>query len=899
MSINRFSSRKADLSQSFLTDRLEGAESYDRIAGYFRSSLFEVSGEALESVSGSIRIVCNSDLSLEDVTTAQAAQIAQRKEWCGNHPELAPNVTRPRLLKLYELLKIGKLQVKVLPDQAFGLIHGKAGVITLSSGHKTSFLGSVNESRTAWKYNYELIWEDISLEGINWVQAEFDALWHSTHAVPLSEFVIEDIERITRREVLSTVESWTENPAPAPVFIETPVYRKENGLWEHQKFFVQLAFEAHQTRHGARYLLADQVGLGKTIQLAMTAQLIALQTKKPIIILCPKPLIWQWQQELLQLLQLPTAVWTGKAWVDERGIEHPQLDLKGIKRCPRRIGIISTGLIIQGTEAAQLLLEIQYACVILDEAHKARRRKLTVGKEFDDPTPNNLLKFLQEISLKTHSLLIATATPVQLHPVEAWDLLDALNRGKEHILGNEFSKWNQSHEAIEMVKNGPTWIKDFSEAEIWDWVRNPLPNLQESPEIQILRRSLQLKDSETYVSGERINQLRASDKQKLHRFFPEYIQQNNPFIRHIVRRTRAYLEDAVNPETKEPYLKRVKVQLHGEDSQDALHLPIFLQEAYQHAESFCQRLGSRLPSGFIRTLLLRRVGSSMVAGRATAIRMLENWGTLDDDEDEDESSLLEQNEAKQLSSAEKEDLRAFIRALEQNQEEDPKGTEVLKYLLDKNWLGFGCIIFSQYYDSVWWLAELVTKKLPHEKFGIYAGSDRSGIMENGNFQKVKRDAIKGMVSNREMRLILGTDAASEGLNLQRLGTLINLDLPWNPSRLEQRKGRIQRIGQLRETVDVCNLRYRESVEDRVHELLSERLQHLHELFGQVPDVLEDVWVQVAMGKIKEAEMTIDGVPEKHPFDIKYEKIHPINWESCAQVLKNDDQLIELEKGWLH
>jgi superfamily II DNA/RNA helicase len=61
-----------------------------------------------------------------------------------------------------------------------------------------------------------------------------------------------------------------------------------------------------------------------------------------------------------------------------------------------------------------------------------------------------------------------------------------------------------------------------------------------------------------------------------------------------------------------------------------------------------------------------------------------------------------------------------------------------------------------------------------------------------------------MVRTGEIRLLLGTDAASEGLNLQRLGTLINLDLPWNPTRLEQRKGRIQRIGQLKDTVHVKN-----------------------------------------------------------------------------------------------
>ncbi len=71
-------------------------------------------------------------------------------------------------------------------------------------------------------------------------------------------------------------------------------------------------------------------------------------------------------------------------------------------------------------------------------------------------------------------------------------------------------------------------------------------------------------------------------------------------------------------------------------------------------------------------------------------------------------------------------------------------------------------------------------------------------MANSNV--LPRDDIKRMVRTGELRLVLGTDAASEGLNLQRLDTLINLDLPWNPTRLKQRKGRIQRIGQIRDEV---------------------------------------------------------------------------------------------------
>jgi hypothetical protein len=155
--IIRHSSRQTPLDGSFLKQKLLNAQSYDRIAGYFRSSIFEVAGEALASVSGKIRVVCNSDLDPLDVRTAKAAQQAMRKSWCAGQPELLPEINRERLRQLYDYLISGKLQVRVLPDATFGLVHGKAGVITLADGSKTSFLGSMNESLSAWKLNYELM----------------------------------------------------------------------------------------------------------------------------------------------------------------------------------------------------------------------------------------------------------------------------------------------------------------------------------------------------------------------------------------------------------------------------------------------------------------------------------------------------------------------------------------------------------------------------------------------------------------------------------------------------------------------------------------------------------------------------------------------------------------------
>lgn len=407
---------------------------------------------------------------------------------------------------------------------------------------------------------------------------------------------------------------------------------------------------------GARFVLADMVGLGKTMQLAMSALLMSLFGKKPVLIIGPKPLLWQWQDEMKTLLGMPSAVWNGRQWVDENEIVYPAVGSKGVKHCPRRVGLVSQGPFTARSEAASVLEGLEYECVIVDEAHRARRKNLGKDREADEETDE-----------------------------------------------------------------GPVQRENF--------------------------RSL-------------------------------------------------------SPE---------------------------------------------------------------------------------------ERSLLE----------------GFVKILEANQSGDPKYEAVAK-LLSKGhaesgsggWLEKGCIIFSQYYDSVIWLAERLSREaVAGTTIGVYAGAGKSGLMRDGVFQPEDREKIKLMVRSGELRLLIGTDAASEGLNLQRLGTLINLDLPWNPTRLEQRKGRIQRIGQKADVVYVYNMRYQDSVEDRVHEMLSERLKDICDMFGQVPDTLEDVWIALAIGEVEEAKKKIGAIPKKHPFVAKYNQIAQIDWESCAEVLNEVDKLAQLRKGW--
>jgi hypothetical protein len=384
-----------------------------------------------------------------------------------------------------------------------------------------------------------------------------------------------------------------------------------------------------------------------------------------------------------------------------------------------------------------------------------------------------------------------------------------------------------------------------------------------------------------------------------------------------VRRTRAYLEATINPATGGYFLPKVTVKLFGEDDTGALVLGSYLRDAYQEAEAFSLLLQQRVKgAGFFKTLLLRRLGSSMEAGRRTVAKLLGEEPDTPDDEDEDDAEedaptslgRLPQgiSDFKSFTDAERSALERCLSLLREGGNNDPKLDALIGYLrgthpgVTSSWLDLGCILFSQYYDTVRWVGDEMAKRAEFADMdiGLYAGSNRSGLWRDGKFQRCDRNILKERVRAGDLKLLLGTDAASEGLNLQRLGTLINIDLPWNPTRLEQRKGRIQRIGQARNEIWIANLRYRGSVEDRVHQVLADRLEAIHGLFGQIPDTLEDVWVQIALNDEQAANQLIDRTTvTRNPFDAKYSKVEDADWETCASVLNRMSMKELLSRGW--
>jgi len=277
-------------------------------------------------------------------------------------------------------------------------------------------------------------------------------------------------------------------------------------------------------------------------------------------------------------------------------------------------------------------------------------------------------------------MLLVTATPVQMHPIEAWDLLEALSRGSDAVLGGYGSLWRKPRQALELLLGTAEPPED--ELNLWGCMPNPLPPANEGPDYSALRRSLNLTDDAAFAPGGSFDRLKSPERARIRRIFPRFsgtLESLHPPYRpphpRLPREHPGPRNRGTVPQTGEGSTAWGR---RGRSDHDAYHL----------AERFCELLGARAQAGFFRTLLLRRVGSTVEAGRRTVGNMLSGWEALDDDED-DENTL---GQLKTLTSGERDVLQQFQKALEASQDRDPK------YVREK---GPGSIRGKPYRHAVW------------------------------------------------------------------------------------------------------------------------------------------------------------------------------------------------------
>lgn len=929
--IARHSSRQESL-DGFLKDRLEGAVSYVRIAGYFRSSIFDLVFEEIERVP-SVDIICNSDLDEQDIREAKKADdallaAALVSKWHAQDTKVSAVEDKEKWSKLYRLLKAGNVRVHVVSREHAPFLHGKAGLIRYANGETTSFVGSINETANGWKHSYELAWEDRSPEAAAWVQAEYDHLLPLSR--PLSQAVIEEIGRTSRR-VEVTLDSLKDDPLALlkGVTVESPLVASGQKLAPWQKAFAEIYAEHIETYGSARLLLADEVGVGKTLSMAATCLLSVLMGHGPGLILCPSTLTWQWQAELWDKLRLPVSVWgrQPKGWYDHTGHVSRESDPYGILRCPTQIGIVSTGLFTAGTREGQILMENGsrrgggwFGNVSLDEGHKASINRGIAGDRLDK---TKLYEAADMIAGRAKNMVIGTATPIQKRTVEIWDLLKILAKGNEHVLGRQPGWWDDAS-SLRLV-TGETEPGDRQA--LWDRLRNPLPPSTERSEGGLfadIRRDLRIPNKVAFTS-EPLSNLDPWTQESFDEALATggILKRNNPLVRHTVLRRRKTLEDA-------GLMPRIAVRIHpNEDTRQsrfkgkAIETTGVYDEAYACIKRFEQAMRSRdKKTGFIGKMMLQRICSSYVAGYNTAKAMVDRRreqmeaiarklapsaeaGIADERDDPeilDEIDRVGHDVVLSAIVQEAGELEVVVDMLRDKLDEDPKAKVVDHFLIREEWLSHGSIVFSQYYDTVRWMAERFSREHPDERVAVYAGAGRSGLLQAGEWKTESRERIKEAVEGRTIRLLFATDAACEGLNLQTLGTLINIDLPWNPSRLEQRIGRIKRYGQRRKEVDMANLVYADTVEQRRYEVLSSRMKDRFDILGSIPDTLDDDWIEDMTDLERRFDDYIKGKPASaaDQFTLRYGdflKEDDGDWELWAKVVSAPDVERVMTRPW--
>ncbi|MBX6770934.1 MAG: DEAD/DEAH box helicase family protein [Chloroflexi bacterium] len=881
-----------DRLHGFYLPALERSISYDRSAGFFSSSALAVAAAGVARLiqnGGRMRLLVGAALSPEDVAAIVAGHdLAERiaSLYLVQLPDPADLLLRQRLEALAWMIAAGTLEIRVvlplgpdgapLPaDRALDYYHPKAGVFTDAVGDQVAFSGSINESAQAWLYNYEQFmvyrsW-DATRPYLAQVVQRFERLWRGAEpgwiALPIPEAV---------RQRLIT---FRPDQAPHVDPLEGRDVRPSGGVREvcdvpyttgdhRERLLVQFLRDApflpnasrlgaatapvvpwpHQDRIAdalvARYpesfLVADEVGLGKTIEAGLAIrQLLISGRVRRCLILTPKSVLRQWQEELYEkfALDVPrfdgTAFWTvfGEEW---RPTTANPFD--GVS-----IALASSQLMKRRERQTQLCDAAPWDLIVVDEAHHARR------KDFLDERfrPNRLLELLLSLRDRTRSFLLLTATPMQVHPVEVWDLLTLLGMG---------GRWGADQDNF--LRFFSELRRDFAEVDwnfVFDMVRDFFATGGTLDELfaraaQQRIGLVEWQQVQSLPDSTRRDQILKQLSLAGRAVAVEFAKRHTPLRRFVFRNTRSLLREyrrrgilQANVPQRDPRLEWIPMR----PAERALYDRI---EEYI-ADFYARYEAERKGLGFIMTVYRRRLTSSFSAIARSLERRLAylqgraNTPGLDDDDLEQDD--LERDVTEELAAVDRQLFRDEIAYVEDFLHDlaQLSTDSKLEWLLDQLREIFRqretVVIFTQYTDTMDYLREQL-RQVYGSQVACYSG--RGGEeWRGGEWVKTTKEEIKNAFRRGDrIKILVCTEAASEGLNLQTCGVLINYDMPWNPMRVEQRIGRIDRIGQRYPVVWVRNYFYEDTIEATVYRRLSDRIDWFRTVVGDLQPILSRV-----------------------------------------------------------
>lgn len=549
-------------------------------------------------------------------------------------------------------------------------------------------------------------------------------------------------------------------------------------------------------------LIADEVGLGKTIEAGLIwTELRARVEAKRLLVVCPAMLREKWQFELSDRFGVDAEIVDAKTLLERLQVAkerpHQQFALiasmQGLRpprdwdddNDPSQSATAKLARFLDESEIEEPLIDM----LIVDEAHYLRNIETAT---------NRLARLLRPV---VQSMVLLSATPIQLRSTDLFNLL--------HLLDADAFPYEFSFQ-YSLSANAP--IVQLRDRVLGDAV---------SPEefVEALNSAV----------GERIFEDNAQ-LEHLINHPPTAEELSSPRGRSEIADTL----DRINPLTKvvSRTLKRdvqeMRVQRDPVTIRVAMHPTerLFYDQVTEAVQVFCKAID--ISEGFMLTIPQRQMSSCIAAacrgwidraGSAEAELESEAYELYGDNDREDRRPNL----GSLLTT-----LVGISRRIGDHKvlEEIDSKYALLVSNLKQYWQSYPgkkIVLFSFYRNTLHYLARRLQKE------GI-----RSAVLHGG---MDKQEVLCSFASSDGPDILISSEVASEGVDLQFSSLLINYDLPWNPARIEQRIGRIDRIGQEAEKILIWNFVYEDTIDERIYDRLLERLDIFRRALGSLEAML--------------------------------------------------------------
>ena len=539
-----------------------------------------------------------------------------------------------------------------------------------------------------------------------------------------------------------------------------------------------------------RFLLSDEVGLGKTIEAAMIVkELRARGLARRVLILVPSGLVRQWQFELKTKFNETFAIFDRNTlqYLKSKGTRNPWTDHDSV--------ITSQSWASWGQDRREEIAAVDWDLIIVDEAHHARRQR-----SGNRVTMTNLYRLVSALTSRPEfarrGVLFLTATPLQLHRHELFSLVEMLNP-----------------------------VLFASESEFVSHVQG-LGGLNRLVE-ELTREGHvgELTERAGSLLGEHPGELAGLDLGEL----IDRLRERHRLSEILVRNRRAVI-GGFQPRRA----FRWDVDITEDEQAVQSEMDSIIADGYREAERT-----RRNSVGFLMVIWQKLAASSSRAllksleSRRARLAQGEITGTLsaeeaeEDLDDDREASAI----ARELPSATGHELFRIDRVIEllRRINADSKALTFAGRLrsLFQDDPTSKVIVFTEFRETQDMLVELCTAE------------GWSAHRFHGQLNPLQKDAaIDAFRVGSGPQILVSTEAGGEGRNFQFAHILVNYDLPWNPMRVEQRIGRVDRIGQ-EYPVTIFNFHVKGTIEGRILDVLEQRIRLFEESIGGLDPILGD------------------------------------------------------------